>query len=67
MAASQYSYATEAEMIGKFILKFHCLIKQLLFENLGNLKPDQFVAKKEIGETILSEIPYRTIWGRKSA
>ena len=56
MAAAQYSYATEAEMIGKIYPEISLSDNNSYFsKNLGRtLRPDQFVIiKKEIGETIL--------------
>lgn len=56
MAASQYSYATEAEMIGKIYPEISLSDSSSYFSKNfgGTLKPDQFVViKKEIGETIL--------------
>ena len=56
MAAAQYSYATEAEMIGKIYPEISLSDNNsYLSKNLGRtLRPDQFVIiKKEIGETIL--------------
>lgn len=56
MAAAQYSYATESEMIGKIYPEISLSDNNSYFsKNLGRtLRPDQFVIiKKEIGETIL--------------
>jgi signal transduction histidine kinase/CheY-like chemotaxis protein len=56
IAASQYSYADETEMLGKIFPETHASDESDYFsKNLGaSFKPDQFVIiKKEIGEIVL--------------